>query len=99
MVVGLATCRKLKVKEGSKLTATFRADDTEYQFAMPEELSEVLRTDAEASSIFHALSAGNQRSLIYLVMQVKSVDKRIERALKIADRLKYGITSPRVILK
>lgn len=99
IVVGGATCRKLKIKEGSKLKATFRPDDTDYQFAMPEELREVLATDEVANKIFHALTAGNQRGLIYLVAQVKSSEKRIERALKIAERLKQGITSQREILK
>jgi uncharacterized protein YdeI (YjbR/CyaY-like superfamily) len=66
---------------------------------MPEELSEVLATDPEASRIFHALTEGNQRGLIFLVTQVKSTDKRIERSLRIADQVKHGVTSPRLILK
>jgi uncharacterized protein YdeI (YjbR/CyaY-like superfamily) len=66
---------------------------------MPEELKEVLDTDDEANKIFHTLTAGNQRGLIYLLSLVKSSDKKIERALKIAERIKLGITSPRLILK
>jgi uncharacterized protein YdeI (YjbR/CyaY-like superfamily) len=58
-----------------------------------------LDTDDEANKIFHALTAGNQRGLIYLLSLVKSSDKKIERALKIAERIKQGITSPRLILK
>jgi uncharacterized protein YdeI (YjbR/CyaY-like superfamily) len=60
---------------------------------------EVLKTDTEAESIFKGLTDGNKRGLIYLVTQVKSIDKRIERSLKIAERLKLGIKSPREILK
>jgi hypothetical protein len=97
--IGATICKKLKIKEGSTVTATFMADKTEYQFEMPEELIEVLNLDSEANTIFHSLTEGNQRGLIYLVTQVKSSDKRIERALKIADKLKNGITSPRTILK
>lgn len=97
--IGSTICKKLKIKEGSLVTATFSVDKTEYQFEMPEEMIEVLNLDSEANHIFHSLSSGNQRGLIYLVTQVKSSDKRIERALKIADRLKIGITSPRTILK
>ena len=74
-------------------------DNTDYQFAIPQELEEVLNTDDEANQIFNSLTEGNQRGLMYLVSQVKSVDKRIERALKISERLKNGITSPRLILK
>ncbi len=97
--IGLTICKKLKIKEGSKVSATFSVDKTAYQFEMPEELKEVLNTDQEADQIFHSLTEGNQRGLIYLVGQVKSSDKKIERALKIVERLKNGVTSPRVILK
>jgi Bacteriocin-protection, YdeI or OmpD-Associated/Domain of unknown function (DUF1905) len=97
--IGSTICKKLKLKEGSTLTAIFEIDKTEYQFDMPEELAEVLNTDEKASRIFHALTAGNQRGLIYLLSLVKSSEKKIERALKIAERIKEGITSPRLILK
>lgn len=97
--IGLAICKKLKIKEGSTITATFKIDESAYQFEIPEELSEVLATDEKASKIFHALTAGNQRGLIYLVAQVKSSDKKIERALKIAECIKTGITSPRLAMK
>ncbi|TVR79981.1 MAG: DUF1905 domain-containing protein [Chitinophagaceae bacterium] len=97
--IGSATCKKLKIKEGSKVKATFTVDNSKYQFEMPEELKEVLNTDPEADKIFHSLTKGNQRGLIYLVLQVKSSDKRIEKALKITEKIKMGITSPKLILK
>ncbi|HLD53450.1 MAG TPA: YdeI/OmpD-associated family protein [Sediminibacterium sp.] len=97
--IGLTICKKLKIKVGSKVSATFSVDKTEYQFEMPEEFKEVLNTDQEADEIFHSLTKGNQRGLIYLVSQVKSSDKKIERAIKIVERIKNGVTSPRVILK
>jgi hypothetical protein len=99
IVVGLRVCKQLQLKVGSKIDVVFSEDKTEYQFEMPEELAEVLRTDPEADKLFHSLTKGNQRGLIYLVMQVKSSQKRIERALKITDKLKAGITSPRLMLK
>ena len=49
--------------------------------------------------IFHALTEGNQRGVIYLVTQVKSSKKKVERALKISEKLKQGVTSARLILK
>jgi hypothetical protein len=99
VIIGSTICKKLKLKEGSKISATFIIDKTDYQFDMPEELKEVLNSDKEGNKLFHALTEGNQRGLIYLVTQIKSVDKRIERALKIMERIKNGITSPRLILK
>lgn len=97
--IGSKIRKELKINAGSKVTAVFKADNSKYQFEMPEELEEVLKTDLDAHTKFHSLTAGNQRSLIYLVMQVKSSEKRIERALKIAEKIKNGITSPREIFK
>jgi hypothetical protein len=99
VMIGASICKKLKLKVGMEIEANFVIDKTEYQFDMPEELKEVLDTDEDANKIFHALTAGNQRGLIYLLSLVKSSDKKIERALKIAERIKQGITSPRLILK
>lgn len=97
--IGPAVCKPLNLKEGSVVQATFLPDHSEYKFEMPEELLAVLSTDEEAEQVFQSLSDGNKRGLMYLVTQVKSVDKRIGRALKIAAGLKTGVTSPRIILK
>ncbi len=99
IIIGSALCKKLKIKSGSKVTAVFAADESEYQFEMPEELKEVLDTDPAAHKKFHSLTKGNQRGLIYLVTLIKSSDKKIERALKIAEKIKAGITSPPAIFK
>jgi uncharacterized protein YdeI (YjbR/CyaY-like superfamily) len=97
--IGLTICKKLKIKAGANVNAVFTVDNSEYQFDMPEELQEVLLSDPEADQIFQSLTKGNQRGLIYLVSVVKSSDKKIERALKMAEKLKQGVTSPRLILK
>lgn len=99
IMIGSTICKKLKLKEGDTIRASFFLDETEYQFEMPEELKAVLDSDEEADKLFHLLTKGNQRGLIYLVAQVKSVDKRIERALKIAARIKNGVISPKLMLK
>ncbi len=99
IVLGSSICKKAKVKVGSIVEAVFSVDNSPYQFDMPEELKEVLDTDEEANQLFHALTAGNQRGLIYLVNMMKSSDKRIERALLIAKQIKLGVHSPRLVLK
>ncbi len=99
IMIGSKICKQLKIKQGSKIIATFEIDKTDYQFEMPEELKAVLEMDEEANTLFHALTEGNQRGLMYLVTLVKSSDKRIERALLIAAKVKDGITSPRLVLK
>ncbi len=99
IMISTSICKKLKLKVGMEIEASFVIDKTEYQFDMPEELKEVLDTDEEANKKFHSITPGNQRGLIYLLSLVKNSDKKIERALKIAERIKQGITSPRLILK
>jgi hypothetical protein len=99
IVLGAKTLKSLALRLGSIVEASFEVDESEFQFDMPEEMREVMETDPEAQGIFQNLTPGNQRSLISLVKQVKSTEKRIERALKIAMRLKSGVTSAREILR
>ncbi len=63
-------------------------DESKYGLPMPEEFAEVLNQDADGSRLFHALSAGKQRSLIYLVSNVSDIDKRIHVALLVVAHLK-----------
>jgi Bacteriocin-protection, YdeI or OmpD-Associated/Domain of unknown function (DUF1905) len=99
IVLGSKICSALKLKEGDELEPIFSDDDSDYQFEMPEEFAEVLYQDTEAMEIFENLTDGNKRGLMYIVTGVKSSDKRIERALKIVEKLKVGVTSPRLMLK
>jgi translation initiation factor IF-1 len=63
-------------------------DESKYGLPMPEEFAEVLNQDADGDRMFHALSAGKQRSLIYLVSNVSNTDKRIHVALLVVEHLK-----------
>lgn len=80
--------RKLGVEEGSSIEVDMWPDDSDYGLPMPEELSELLQQDAAADQLFHALSAGKQRTLLYLVNQGKDSDQRIARAVVLAEHLK-----------
>jgi hypothetical protein len=97
--LGLKIMKSLNLKLGDSVKAKFKEDNTEHKFAFSEELFEVLKSDLDASKVFDRLSDGNKRSLIYLISLVKSSDKKIERALKIAEKLKAGITSAKEIMK
>jgi hypothetical protein len=97
--IGSKICNALSLKAGDAIEAVFKEDMTDYQFEMPEEFAEVLYQDPDAFAVFEGLTDGNKRGLIYLITTVKSSEKRVEKALKIAEKLKLGITSPRLILK
>jgi hypothetical protein len=79
--------KKLNQALGTKITVQIEKDDSEYGMPMPEELKEVLDQQPEADHYFHALTAGKQRTLIYIVAKVKSSDSRIRKALAIADHI------------
>jgi Bacteriocin-protection, YdeI or OmpD-Associated/Domain of unknown function (DUF1905) len=97
--LGTNICKQLKLKEGDLITLSFKEDDSEFQFEMPEEFLEVLYQDPDADAVFQGLTDGNKRGLIYVITLVKSSEKRIERSLKVAEKLKIGVTSPRLVLK
>jgi uncharacterized protein YdeI (YjbR/CyaY-like superfamily) len=62
-------------------------DDSKYGMPMPDEFQEVLYQEPDASKYFHELTAGKQRSLLYIVGKVKNTESRIKKSLAIADHL------------
>ncbi|MCU0427887.1 MAG: YdeI/OmpD-associated family protein [Candidatus Kapabacteria bacterium] len=80
--------RMLRIDAGAKVTVTLRQDDSEYGLEMPEELAELMRQDEEGNRLFHALTEGKQRTLLYVVSSVKKSERRIERAMVLLDHLK-----------
>ncbi|MBL7814299.1 MAG: YdeI/OmpD-associated family protein [Saprospiraceae bacterium] len=80
--------KKLGLKVGSPVQVEIRKDTSEFGLPMSEEFREVLEQDPEAKGYFDVLTAGKKRSLIHFVTGVKNIDKRIERAFMIAEKLK-----------
>lgn len=89
-VIGVNTAirKKLKLEPGDTVAVELAADDSKYGAQMPEELAEVLKQDRVGSKLFHALTSGTQRTLIYLIAAPKNVDKRIHLALTVLEHLK-----------
>lgn len=79
---------KLQLHEGSTVMVRLQKDTSKYGGPMPEEFDEVLRQDAEGDRLFHALTAGMQRSLLYMIGSVKNIDKRIHLGLIVLEHLK-----------
>ena len=63
-------------------------DESKYGIPMPEEMQEALYMDPEADQLFHKLTPGKQRSLLYIIGKPKSSNKRIEKAIVILEHLK-----------
>ena len=78
----------LGLEFGMDVEVTLRKDQSKFGLPLPEELQEALRQDAAGSALFHALTPGKRRTLLYTVASAKSPDKRVARALIILDHLK-----------
>jgi hypothetical protein len=83
------TLRKsLGLEFGKEVEVMLRKDRSEYGLPMPEEFREALRQDAGGDKLFHALTRGRQRTLLYIVGSAKLSDKRIAYAITIITHLK-----------
>lgn len=97
--IGKDKLKILGVVGGLVVKPKFQKDTSRHQFELPEEFKEVLRSDPEAKEVFDKLTDGGKRGLLYLVNKMKSTDKRIEKSLLIAEKLRSGITSPRYMTR
>jgi translation initiation factor IF-1 len=88
VIVNKAKREKLKIVAGDKVTVELKQDDSRYGLPMPEEFREVLNQDPDGDRVFHSLTAGKQRSILYFVGKVKDIDKRIVTALVFIEHLK-----------
>lgn len=78
----------LNLEFGNEVNVNLRKDETEYGLPMPEELQELFRQDRAGDKLFHALSRGKQRTLLYIIGSAKDSGKRIFRAIAIVNHLK-----------
>lgn len=72
---------------GQQVQISIEKDTSEYGMPMPEELQVVMDQDDMVKAYFDKLTPGKQRNLIYIVAKIKSSDKRINKALAIAEHL------------
>ena len=87
------TFSKQRMKEadvhfGDNVDVHLVKDTSEFGFDVPFEFSEVLNQDPEGKRRFDLLKKGFQRAIIYLVVQIKSSDKRIEKSIFLIENLK-----------
>lgn len=86
--VSKAMMKKFGLSLGDELDVSLWPDNSKYGVKMPEEFTEVLKQDPPGSKLFHKLTAGKQRSLIFQIIQFKDIDRRIHSALIVLEHLK-----------
>lgn len=79
---------ELGIVADDKVKVELVIDESKYGLPMPEEFREVLDQDPQADKLFHALTAGKQRSMLYYIGKIKDIDKRIHAALLFIEHLK-----------
>jgi hypothetical protein len=78
----------LGIAAGDTVRVELVRDESKYGLPMPEEFREVLNQDPEGDRLFHGLTAGKQRSLLYYLGNTRDIDKRIHEALLMVEHLK-----------
>jgi hypothetical protein len=79
---------KLGIIAGDDLSIELTRDDSKYGFPIPSVFEELLIQDPEGEKLFHALTPGKQRSLLYIIAKPKSERLQLEKGLVILDFLK-----------
>lgn len=88
IVLSKARMKKLDVHLNDEVNVELKRDFSKYGFVVPEEFTEVLNQDPEGKVRFESLTMGNQRAIIYLVVQIKSSEKKIEKSIFFLENLK-----------
>lgn len=77
-----------KLKVGESVFVKIEEDTSRYGMPLPEEMKELFEQDDEGSALFHKLTIGKQRTLIYQVLKIKSSQLRINKAIAFIEYLK-----------
>ncbi len=88
IVVNRVKRTSLRIVDGDEIEVVLAKDESRYGLPMPEELREVLNQDPDGDELFHSLTPGKQRSILYFIGKVKDIDKRIHTALIFVEHLK-----------
>ncbi|MAO66589.1 MAG: hypothetical protein CL666_16480 [Balneola sp.] len=80
--------KEYAVEKGDEVEVILTEDTSKYGMEMPEELEALLEQDAEGVRRFKNITPRQQRYIIHYVSQVKSSQKRIDRAIMLINNLK-----------
>ncbi len=79
---------KLGLEYGMDVRVALRKDSSRYGLPFPEELRELFRQDPEGKALFHALTPGRQRTLLYIIGSAKKTEQRAKRSATVIKHLK-----------
>jgi Domain of unknown function (DUF1905) len=82
IIIGSQKMKDIGRKLGDKIRFEIKQDPNPLGVDIPEVLEVVLEQDEELKGIFENLSMGKQRSVIFAIQKIKSIDKQIEGVRK-----------------
>lgn len=80
--------KKLNLNIGDEVEVSLEKDESKYGLPMPEEMEELLLMDADGDAVFHSLTPGKQRNLLFIIGKPKNSDTRLKKAVVVIDYLK-----------
>lgn len=88
ITVGKSVRQRFALSLGDEVHLLIVADQSEYGMPLPPEMAELWSIDEEARRVFHRLTPGKQRSLLYQVSKPKREATRVKKAVQISNYLK-----------
>jgi Domain of unknown function (DUF1905)/Bacteriocin-protection, YdeI or OmpD-Associated len=82
IIIGSQKMKDIGRKLGDKIRFEIKQDPNPLGVDIPEVLEAMLEQDDALKSIFENLSLGKQRSVIFAIQKIKSIDKQIEGVRK-----------------
>jgi hypothetical protein len=79
---------KMALQVGDDVEMSIEKDHSKFGHEVPESFQNLLDQDEEGRRFFENLTMGKQRSLIYLIGTVKSIDSQINKGLAILHHLR-----------
>jgi hypothetical protein len=86
--IGKAVMKAAKIQYQETFNVHLQPDVSEYGYAFPEEMQELLNQDEESRKYWDSMNPGAKRSYLHYVNSGKSIDTRIKRSLLIIERAK-----------
>jgi Domain of unknown function (DUF1905)/Bacteriocin-protection, YdeI or OmpD-Associated len=78
IIIGSQKMKEIGRKLGDKVRFEVKEDPNPLGVDIPEVLEAMLEQDEELKNAFENLSLGKQRSVIFAIQKIKSIDKQIE---------------------
>jgi hypothetical protein len=82
------TMKEKNLVVGNIIDVVIEEDKSKYGMPIAPEMKELLEQDPEGEQLFHKLTPGKIRSLLYKIHGYKTSDKRIETSIIILEHLK-----------